>query len=499
MANNAFDPNDFEEVPDDDYEEVPMNFNAEIAKTKTPSLLRSGAQALVGGLGETSRMVDQYTGAPVRAGVSAGIKGQNPFVAGAKQFGEDPSRAPTGKDIAMQLGIPATEFDTGLTMNPWKPDENVKASPAGIVGGAAEIAMDPTTYISPPGAKAMVRGAGMGLEKLASPLARKAGQVAEERAFKAATGQSAKAFKNAGNTLEGARNVGRSLLEKDAAGKPVLGWFDKAEDIAPKAAAKREFFGEELNRVGREIDKKVPGGSISGWDLAKDIQNYADTIPDVGSGANIKKRLQEEVNKLKDMGNLTFEEAQKVKNQFKFKHQDSDALISNQDVTNQINRFVGNRMNEAAEKSGMGGEFLGIKSKYGPMKQAEVAATDRSVKNLSNRFVSPSDYGVGSTSTIGTLIAGGDPITAAATGAAGAAANKMVRERGSAFIAKSFDRISKALQNAPEKLGKYGPALERAAAEGTRSGIALHRMLLNNDPQYVRILEELERNKKDKQ
>lgn len=91
------------------------------------------------GVVEVGRFVDRYTGAPARAGLSAAIKNENPLSAYANQFGEDPEKAPTGKDIARQVNV----SDKPMFKLPVIGD----VSPAGVVGLGIDIVADPTTVV----------------------------------------------------------------------------------------------------------------------------------------------------------------------------------------------------------------------------------------------------------------------------------------------------------------------------------------------------------------
>jgi len=79
----------------------------------------------------TAEKYDSVTGAPLRAAISAAQNAENPFKAAYKQFGEDPSTAPTGQDIVEKTGI----VDKGSTS-------------AKLLGFAADIAIDPLTLAS---------------------------------------------------------------------------------------------------------------------------------------------------------------------------------------------------------------------------------------------------------------------------------------------------------------------------------------------------------------
>lgn len=116
------------------------------------------------GIVAAGEFVDSYTGAPTRAAINAGINGQGPLLAFANQFGEDPNLAPTGKEIAQNMGfsgeslgsIPgqiqiseeqkAREAKLGGNYGP-KPKGIELPSPAGVAGLGIDIAADPLNFI----------------------------------------------------------------------------------------------------------------------------------------------------------------------------------------------------------------------------------------------------------------------------------------------------------------------------------------------------------------
>lgn len=112
-------------------------------------LSRLGDAALEG-VSAAGRFVDTYTGAPTRAAISAAQEGQNPVSAFGKQFGEDPSNAPTGKDIARRAGVPDNALSEALpgafTDDPVEAEKWYKfqrGGPADITAsGAAGLGID---------------------------------------------------------------------------------------------------------------------------------------------------------------------------------------------------------------------------------------------------------------------------------------------------------------------------------------------------------------------
>lgn len=152
MADN----NDWQDVEKDDWQDVPNSgqgpdqWDDLIKEYGIPALQSAGA-GITQGLGAVSKAIDKYTGAPVRAGVYRAMQGkpEEAFGAAYEQFGADPTKAPSGKDIAYEAGLSEEPYiRTPIIMNPYTGKEGtLKVSPAGIAGAVGEMALDPTAYI----------------------------------------------------------------------------------------------------------------------------------------------------------------------------------------------------------------------------------------------------------------------------------------------------------------------------------------------------------------
>lgn len=100
---------DWVEVPvaeDQDWKEVSLD-----STTKEDKLFAQ--EYILEPISKAASAVESVTGAPTRSGIMAGIKGENPLAAIYQQFGEDPSKAPSGSDIAKEIGVsdqPLTKF-----------------------------------------------------------------------------------------------------------------------------------------------------------------------------------------------------------------------------------------------------------------------------------------------------------------------------------------------------------------------------------------------------
>lgn len=370
-----------------------------------------------------------------------------------------------------------------------------------------------------------------------------AADKAAERAVKAATGQNIKGLRNiaktthasAGDVDKALRNIqraGKDILEETTeSGKPLLGAFDDVETLAPKLAEARKSYGAKIGDVGKAVDTFYPSGAVQGSSIADKLRNFAEQIPPVDQGNKLIERINKIADDFDQAGNLTFEKANLFKNQFKYKADDADLLVSNKDVTNKIRSIIGGEMDDTAanlsqmlakvpepkirpvthsasgsvqpelaskmrpeqispenfarvqEVKGLLDQYGNLKGKYGSFKALADAASDRVQKNLSNRFVSPSDYGVGSTVGLGSAMATGDPAMLL-VGALGAGANKLARERGSAMGATALRKISELAQS-PAFQNKYARQFMEVIDQGPAAMLAVHSALMSQDSDYA--------------
>lgn len=138
------------------------------------------------------RTIDTYTGAPVRAAignaqdVSQWSLDNNPITAFAKQFGDAPEKAPTGKRLAQNMGLgetsvsdvlPSLYSDTGDEWLKFKRGGLLDPTASGAAGLGIDVAAD-WSNIVPVGAAAKLVGKG------AAKGAGAAGKVAAKAAAK---------------------------------------------------------------------------------------------------------------------------------------------------------------------------------------------------------------------------------------------------------------------------------------------------------------------------
>lgn len=146
----------------------PKKYLAEKIPEMVPQDTQNQDQGIISTIGDgvvaAGKFVDSYTGAPTRAALNAGINGNNPISAFGQQFGEDPSSAPTGKEIATNMGFDNTTGNvytnpkTGIT-------SRSETSNAGVVGLGIDLGADISNFVP---AGAIVKGVAKGGLKVAS-------------------------------------------------------------------------------------------------------------------------------------------------------------------------------------------------------------------------------------------------------------------------------------------------------------------------------------------
>ncbi len=443
-------------------------------------------------VGKASKALDDVTGRPIRAAVGALQEGKSltdPY---------EYEKVPEWSEIYKRAGVSDEKtIPSPVILNPWKEEEN-NFSPADLAGGVTGAVMDPLNAMSLGTARPFSKAAGNMAEKGASKVARGLSNFAEERAAKTALGNNIKNYRSvAGTTTKGIPDTQRATDKIRAVGRTVLddgsiGWLSRTEGVGEKSSQRFKELGGEFQRIQRDVDAAAPQGFMTMEGVADRIMQYADSIPQNESGKVIRDRLYREAENLLSAGPQKFGGAQNWKNAFPHNPQSPDAFVSSQDATNMIQRIIKEEMNNAVAATGAAPDYKDIKRQYGAHQKIASAATDRAMFDMKNRVLSPSDYGFGGATGLGTtaasLAGGGDPIQAMINGLivgpALATSHKVVRERGSAFAAKTADGIRKLIAKNPAAFRPWGEALYKASIAGETSLAVTHQLLMNKDPEY---------------
>ncbi len=292
---------------------------------------------------------------------------------------------------------------------------------------------------------------------------------------------------------------GKDFLQSDEAGKPVVGWFDKTEDIAPAIKSKREFFGKKIGQVGNIAEELIPSGAVSANSLRRSLEEQLYKLPSNPETQAMSQKLRNHLESIIDnRKSIPFQEAQSQKNYYQWSPSKNLSMPADKDFQSALHTTFSRGMDQGVNRAARNAEAIGntealnelekygrYKGKYSSYAGADEQALQRSIQNLSNRAASPTDYMTGLTAGGGLLANTGEALPALALGLAAGTANKIARERGSAFVARSANAMVNALDSAPAILGKYAPVLLEAQKRGANQLMLTHQLLLQTKPDYL--------------
>lgn len=478
------------------------------------SILRGSSEAIMGGLGKVASTVDSLTLAPVRGVVGNLQAGKSAF--DNLSYPTDPESVPTSKKIMGNMGVSEEEFDTPLNpiLNPIT-GERLKLSPAGVLGGIAEGLIDPLTWAG----DLPIKAGGKVMEGV-SRVGRGIGDIGAERAIKSVTGHSKRGLMDMGLVNPSDPNInrmlgniherGRMLMEKDAAGAPVVGWFSGSKGIADRAADKRKFFGDKIGKIDAKVDELVPEG-IWPENVAQDYTDYARSLKPVGEEKKIIPRVLEEAQNMRELGlidpidgsemagpprPLSVSDARDLKGKFPYKQISNDPLETNAGARNRMRSVLQGQIDQNAEKalgravSEEDAKLLGSAQdtgkRYGLYKDATTIAAKEEGGKQSRRMISPSSMGLGIGGAAGLIASGQAHLVPLAV--ASAVGNQIMLNRGPAFGARLANAISKRMLNLSGGYNKYVMPFQRAAKAGNAAVIGLHHQLMQSDPEYQNLM-----------
>ena len=289
--------------------------------------------------------------------------------------------------------------------------------------------------------------AGRGLSKLAEKLPSVA-DFANGRAFKAALGRSNIPLVRQAERFGGAEAIGETLNKFD-----VTRGAAGVETIAERTGELRDQIGK---RIGELVDEvSVAGGpGPSRADLAQRI--YSEVIDPLAKDAakrpvarQLEGRVQDIIDDLTAPGAdaIGLDQLNKLRQSMGdmaawSKRVPSESDEAYMDVYRLVSNYWADSAEKAAQAAGtpqLASELRQLKRDYSHIAFANDAAEDAVKAKLANRFASPSDYGVGAATAIAT---GGTSLGALASGMAGAALNKLVREHSNSLVANTLYKLA---------------------------------------------------------
>lgn len=348
------------------------------------------------------------------------------------------AKAGTGTGIALSILAPLPKGAQGLGGSVAQGAlSGLGSSEADLTKGEVLPALRDTAIGGALGA--VGHGAGKLLAKGATKVGEGLRDFAEKRAAKALGARQVDLQKLKPEQI---REMARQMLDEG-----IVRFGDRVDDIAPRAAAAKDAAGERIGAILGQADEAGARFDVDALRerLAKELSSKA-------KGNPIREGQLNEALKASKLGELDtsagFEQVRGIKTALgegvfpkldakgKQKFAQRIAGIMSDEIGDQLGRARGSAAQDALEAAN---KAFGASSDA-----ARISA--RGVKALEgNRWLSPSDYGVGLGGAIGGGLAGG-PL-GIATGPLLALAHKLLRERGASSLAVASDKAGAGLRS----------------------------------------------------
>lgn len=315
------------------------------------------------------------------------------------------------------------------------------------------------------GALSPVATAGLG--RFTNAAAGKLEDFAAERALKA-TGARGADIRKLGSK-EKVRQVGSDLMGAELeSGEKVLGAFSRADDLAPRleiaadeAVVKLEALRGEvdafatkkkllpdaaayLKRVDEEIlaplkSSDVPGVRARANAVDEELAGLR-TAVESGEPVSLARLTQAR----KDLASIVYPKRPKGGG---LPPQPPPHAADLQGAERMLEEFIEENTERVVKqmKPELAGKYAELRRNAESMIKARRLSEKADLQDLGNRWFSPTDYFTGGLAGVGSTIAGlaTGNIAPMAVGALSAAGHKLLRERGSAFIATAADKTAK--------------------------------------------------------
>lgn len=385
---------------------------------------------------------------------------------------------------------------------------------------------------------------GMGVRAGGQRISEGARRWAEGRAVKAASGQNKAAFKQmvgrqlSGSELGTIERVGGDLLDQN-----VVTAGATADDILARSAASADEAMAAADDALAELDAITPVGSgLNAAQIADDAERALVGARATGPYGQQQAgtRLIPEIEALRAQGdNVPISVLERFRrdldNSIDWAAQEpTPAQAAIRDFRSFLDEQIALHAEKVAARAGSdaAARLREAKDLASSMIIAKGVARNRVVSDASNRWISPSDYGVGLAALGGSTAAGVDPISSTLASGGAALAHHLARTRGNQVLAAGLDTASGAIERAapalasavefvapatgrayaadksgpeisdgdlisqlatdnPAALGPYADTLSRSAASGNLP--ITHYVLSQRDPEYRMLVERLRR------
>lgn len=371
----------------------------------------------------------------------------------------------------------------------------------GAIEGAGASESESAGDISKDAATMAALSAGTaGLGRLAGPALSKGAKYIGDKAASGAEGLAARAMGAERGTIkkmgsDRIREVGRYGLEQG-----VVSPLATADKMAERNAVLQKLSGQKMGDVYSKIDQ-AGASSFNPMAVSNEVANELTPAYRTPINKSEWKQLDNTIESIQSRGGnpIPLGEAQKLKEEIgavaypggKRPIDPSPKQQMAMDAYRIVNDAIDKATEEGAEKIGsksLSKQLSEAKKLYGSSKDAQKLIENKVAREQGNKLMGLTDW----------IGAGGSVAAAGATGgesipytAAMLAGKKGLEKFGPSTAAVSLDKVSKALQSAPDKLGKYAPMLQKASQRGVSALNTVHAML-SKDPEYLKTIEDIQ-------
>lgn len=488
----------------DDWEEVPVNevddWEEVAFEPESTSKLESGLRGLA--QGASLGFADELTGALESTAGSLGLVPDKTYEQSRDESRAQYLKAQTDNPVtygAGQIGgglatmaIPGLNVAKGASLAR-------TAGTAALQGGLAGLGSSESDDVSQMAKDAAV-GAGLGLglgaagygagklvEK-ALPSLREGAESTAERLAARSLGAERGTIKKFGE--DKVRAAGRYALDEG-----IVSPLASTDDMISRNAAVQGRAGEGMREVYKAIDD-AGASTFNPLDVAskvdQDVGGFWRSPLNRGETNQLENTLEAIL--MRGEENIPLSEAQILKQELgKVANWKNAINITDKErMARDAYGVVSSAIDEATEagagkigKDGLLETLKNSKKLYGNSKTAEELLGNKLAREQGNKM-----FGLTDTIAAGSGLAGGGPLTAGAV----YAGKKGLERFGTSTAAVGFDKLADILRVAPERFGKYGKVLQNAAIRGGTSLGAAHYVLQNSDPEYRKMLEEMQDN-----
>lgn len=315
----------------------------------------------------------------------------------------------------------------------------------------------------------------------AQPIADAVKRFANRRAVDAA-GMMLKDYRLLENQMPGkVDEVGDYLLQNGG-----VRFGDSTPNVAERLTQMRNTAGNRVGAAIDALDRSSPNGAgISGQQLADMMERQVlRPLQRFPAQRDVAARVADEIQQVRALGNrpVSFDYLEGLKRSYDPAARFGSVPSVGNEMVGAFRDLRGVAMNATEQAAGRvsspaAGAFDAAKREYGLLAPAEDAATDKTLRLMANRQISPSSYLAGAAG-----MTGQDGSTL--KGLAFALGNKLLLDRGSSSAAVTANLTSKALAAAGRAGQKYAAAFSAAAARSPAAVAALDFVLTQRDPQY---------------